>query len=104
MLNLDDIDELTRHVDRLCSARDWDELLQLRDICVAALQRGKQLWSVAAHAEYRLALEAPAPWAAQMLVPGTGRPRSERAVPGSRRARGAHAVELERHRPCHTHA
>lgn len=71
--NLDDIDELTREVDRLCDQRDWDELLRLRDLCVAALQRGKQLWGVAAHAEYRLALEAPAPWAAQMLVPGTGR-------------------------------
>lgn len=71
--NLDDIDELTREVDRLCDRRDWDELLHLRDMCVAALRRGKQLWGVAAHAEYRLALEAPAPWAAQMLVPGTGR-------------------------------
>lgn len=71
--NLDDIDELTREIDRLCDRRDWDELLRLRDLCVAALQRGKQLWGVAAHAEYRLALEAPAPWAALMLVPGTGR-------------------------------
>ena len=71
--NLDDIDELTREIDRLCERRDWDELLRLRDVCVAAMQRGKQLWGVAANAEYRLAVEAPAPWAAQMLVPGTGR-------------------------------
>lgn len=73
MLNLDDIDGLTREVDRLSSARQWDALLDLRDVCQAAVARGKQLWSVAAHAEYRLALEAPAPWAARMLVPGTGR-------------------------------
>ncbi|HVF76493.1 MAG TPA: DUF6183 family protein [Acidimicrobiales bacterium] len=72
-LNLDDIDGLTREVDRLCSVREWDGLLSLRDLCRAAMARGKQLWPVAAHAEYRLALEAPAPWAAQMLVPGTGR-------------------------------
>lgn len=72
-LNLDDIDSLTREVERLCAARDWDALLSLRDVCRAAMERGKQLWPVAAHAEYRLALEAPGPWAAQMLVPGTGR-------------------------------
>lgn len=72
-MNLDDIDGLTREVDRLSTAGQWDALLDLRDVCRAALERGKQLWSVAAHAEYRLALEAPAPWAARMLVPGTGR-------------------------------
>ncbi|HYE76363.1 MAG TPA: hypothetical protein VEI97_00120, partial [bacterium] len=68
-----DLDELTRLVDRLCGAREWDELLELRESCRAALQRGKQLWPVAAHAEYRLALEAPGPWAGPMLEPGTGR-------------------------------
>jgi hypothetical protein len=68
-----DLDELTRLVDGLCASREWDELLRLRDLCRKALERGKQLWPVAAHAEYRLALEAPAPFAAQMLVPGTGR-------------------------------
>jgi hypothetical protein len=47
--------------------------MQLRDQCRRALQRGRQLWPVAANAEYRLALEAPAPWAARMLEPGTGR-------------------------------
>ncbi|HEX2039575.1 MAG TPA: DUF6183 family protein [Acidimicrobiales bacterium] len=68
-----DLDELTRLVDDLCDAHEWDELVRLRDLCRKALERGKQLWPVAAHAEYRLALEAPAPWAARMLVPGTGR-------------------------------
>ncbi|MGH9033704.1 MAG: DUF6183 family protein, partial [Acidimicrobiia bacterium] len=32
-----------------------------------------QLWPAAAHAEYRLALEAPAPWAAAVLEEGAGR-------------------------------
>jgi hypothetical protein len=68
-----DLDELVRHVDRLCAAREWDELVRLRDLCRKALERGKQLWPAAAHAEYRLALEAPAEWAAAMLVAGTGR-------------------------------
>jgi hypothetical protein len=67
-----DLDELTRHVEGLCSQRDWDALLDLRDRCRKALERGKQLWPVASHCEYRLALEAPGEWAAQMLVPGTG--------------------------------
>jgi hypothetical protein len=68
-----DLDELTRHVDRLCAARDWDALVDLRDRCRRALERGKQLWPAAAHAEYRLALEAPAPWAGAVVVPGAGR-------------------------------
>lgn len=73
LIELGDIDELTRHVDRLCDAGEWEELLLLRDLCHKAVQRGKQLWPVAANAEYRLALDAPAEWAGPMLVPGTGR-------------------------------
>jgi hypothetical protein len=68
-----DLDELLRHVDRLCAARDWEGLLELRDRCRKALERGRQLWPVASHAEYRLALEAPGPWAAGVLLPGAGR-------------------------------
>ena len=68
-----DLDELTRHIDRLCAAADWDALVDLRDRCRRALERGKQLWPAAAHAEYRLALEAPAAWAGAMVVPGAGR-------------------------------
>ncbi len=68
-----DLDELTRLVDGLCAARDWDGLVELRDRCLRAVERGKQLWPAAHHAEYRLALEAPAPWAAAMLVEGAGR-------------------------------
>lgn len=73
LVELGDLDELVRAVDRLCWRRDWDGLVELRDRCRAALARGKQLWPAAAHAEYRLALEAPGRWAARMLVPDAGR-------------------------------
>jgi hypothetical protein len=68
-----DLDELVRLVDALCSSREWDRLIELRDRCVHAIERGRQLWPVAAHAEYRLALEAPGRWAARVLVEGAGR-------------------------------
>lgn len=68
-----DLDALTGLVERLCATADWDGLVELRDRCRAAVQRGKQLWPVAAHAEYRLALQAPGPWAADVLRAGTGR-------------------------------
>ena len=68
-----DVDELLREIDRLCAERAWGALFQLREQCRTAVQRGKQLWPVASHAEYRLALEAPGRWAARMLEPGTGR-------------------------------
>ena len=69
-----DLDELIRLVDRLCSARDWEGLAELRARCRAAHERsGRQLWPAAAHAEYRLALEAPGPWAAGVVVEGSGR-------------------------------
>jgi hypothetical protein len=45
----------------------------MRELCKRALQRGKQLWPVAAHAEYRLALEAPGQWSARMLEQGAGK-------------------------------
>ncbi|MBK9179316.1 MAG: hypothetical protein IPM45_07010 [Acidimicrobiales bacterium] len=68
-----DLDELVRWVDRLCERRDWDALVELRGRCRRALERGKQLWPAASLAEYRLALDAPGPWAASVLVEGTGR-------------------------------
>ncbi len=68
-----DLDELVRLVDRLCDARDWDGLVELRDRCRWALERGKQLWPAASLAEYRLALEAPGEWAAAIIVEGAGR-------------------------------
>jgi hypothetical protein len=61
-----DLDRLMIEVDRLCSAADWDRLVSLRDRCDAAIQLGRQLWGVARFAEYRLALEAPGPYAASV--------------------------------------
>jgi hypothetical protein len=68
-----DLDDLVRHVDHLCFEEDWDGLVELRDRCRKALERGRQLWPVSSLAEYRLALEAPGPWAAAVVVPGAGR-------------------------------
>jgi Family of unknown function (DUF6183) len=68
-----DLDELVRLVDALCATREWDQLVELRDRCEQAVARGRQLWPVAAHAEYRLALEAPGSHAAAVLVEGAGR-------------------------------
>ncbi len=68
-----DVDDLIRLVDGLCAAREWDQLVELRHRCEQAVARGRQLWPVAAHAEYRLALEAPGRFAATVLVDGAGR-------------------------------
>jgi len=69
-----DLDELVRHVDGLCAARDWDGVVFLRDRCRHALEeRGLQLWPAAEYAEYRLALEAPGPYAGPVVVEGAGR-------------------------------
>ncbi len=68
-----DLDELTRQVNRLVASEEWDELAELRTRCRLAVERGKQLWAVAAHIEYRLALGAPGRWAAMMLETGPGR-------------------------------
>jgi hypothetical protein len=73
LIELGDIDALLVEVDRLCRDGQWGALYRLRELCRRALQRGKQLWPVAAHAEYRLALEAPGTWSARMLEPGAGR-------------------------------
>lgn len=63
-----DIDELLRLVDARCATRDWDGLATLRDRCARAHETGHQLWPAAAHAAYRLALEAPGAFAADVLV------------------------------------
>lgn len=68
-----ELDQLTRELEALCERRDWDGVVALRDRCRAALERGKQWWPVAAYAEYRLALEAPGPWAGAVIVEGAGR-------------------------------
>jgi hypothetical protein len=68
-----DLDRLVRLVDGLCSAREWNEVVRLRDRCRDALERGLQLWPAAEFAEYRLALEAPAAYAGPVVVEGAGR-------------------------------
>ncbi|REK37066.1 MAG: hypothetical protein DWQ20_05185 [Actinobacteria bacterium] len=68
-----DTDELLRIVDGHCKARSWDELLALRALCQEAVTRGKQLWGVDEHIQYRLALEAPAEWAGPAVSEGGAR-------------------------------
>jgi len=71
-VEIGDLDELVRLVDLLCDAREWDMLVELRDRSRRALERGRQLWPAASRAEYRLALDAPAEYAAAMLVEDAG--------------------------------
>lgn len=68
-----DLDGLVRLVDAACSGRDWAAVLATRDACRAAVRTGRQLWPVATLAEYRLALWAPAEWAATVLDDESGR-------------------------------
>jgi hypothetical protein len=68
-----DLNGLLRAVDGLCAAKAWGDLLDLADRCEEAVERGKQLWPIAAHIDYRVALEAPAEIAARVLHPDLGR-------------------------------
>ena len=68
-----DTDELLRIVDGLCSARTWDDLIELRGRCSEAVARGKQVWGVEEHIRYRLVLEAPAPIAGSVVAEGQSR-------------------------------
>ncbi|CAN5575030.1 hypothetical protein BH24ACT26_BH24ACT26_19070 [soil metagenome] len=68
-----DFNALLRAVDAACEARSWDALNDLAERCEEATERGKQLWPIAAHIDYRLALEAPAELAALVLHPEVGR-------------------------------
>ena len=68
LVEAQDLNGLLRAVDGLCSARAWDDLVELADECEEALDRGKQLWPIATHIDYRLALEAPAEYAADVLT------------------------------------
>jgi hypothetical protein len=62
-----DLNNLLRAVDSLCAQRDWEELLDLAEACEEAVERGKQLWPITAHIDYRIALEAPGEYAADVL-------------------------------------
>lgn len=68
-----DLNALLRAVDALCARRAWDALLDLADMCDDAVERGKQLWPIAAHVDYRVALEAPGEYAAGVLEPKAAR-------------------------------
>lgn len=67
LIEAQDLNGLLRAVDGLCEGRAWDELLDLADRCEEALERGKQLWPISQHVDYRLALEAPGSVAALVL-------------------------------------
>ncbi|MGH2689770.1 MAG: hypothetical protein ACRDKW_13345, partial [Actinomycetota bacterium] len=64
---------LLRKIDALCALRAWDDLVSMAAQCREATERGKQLWPIAEHVDYRLALEAPAAYAASVLHPTAGR-------------------------------
>ena len=68
-----DLDALVRLVDDCCGERDWEMLEGLRARARAAFGTGRQLWPAADYAEYRLALDAPAPHAAGVLTDDAGR-------------------------------
>lgn len=73
LIESSDLSGLTRYVDGVCTRRAWDELIDVRDRCNEAVKRAKQVWAIAQYAEYRMALEAPAPLAASVLSDGRGR-------------------------------
>lgn len=62
-----DMNGLLRVIDALAAASEWDNLLDLADLCEEAAERGKQLWPIAAHIDYRIALEAPGEYAGGVL-------------------------------------
>jgi len=68
-----DLDGLVRLADAATATRDWPRLRRLRDRARHAVGTGRQLWPAATLAEYRLALLAPAEWAAGVLDEGSGR-------------------------------
>jgi ABC-type cobalamin transport system ATPase subunit len=68
-----DVTELLVAVDRLVAGRAWDDLTDLARRCNDAVEYGRQLWPVAMHVDYRLALEAPPAYAGGVLRPGAAR-------------------------------
>jgi hypothetical protein len=73
LLHRVDLDGLIRLIDARCESRDWEGLRRVRDRSRHALSSGRQVWPAATLAEYRLALLAPAPWAAAVLDEESGR-------------------------------
>jgi hypothetical protein len=68
-----DLDGLIRLIDDSVADRDWARLTRLREGTRSAGTTGRQLWPAATLAEYRLALWAPARFAAAVLDEGSGR-------------------------------
>jgi hypothetical protein len=73
LIEAGDLNGLLRAVDGLCESREWDLLVELADRCEEAVERGKQLWPIASHIDYRIALEGPPDFVAQVLHPEVGR-------------------------------
>lgn len=67
-----DLDELIREIDRRCDRAEWNGVEEVRFRSRAAVERGHQLWPASTYAEYRMALDAPAQWAASVVVEGAG--------------------------------
>lgn len=73
LIEAGDLNGLLRAVDGLVAARAWNEMLELADRCDDAIERGKQMWPIIAHIDYRIALEAPGEYAAGVLESELGR-------------------------------
>ncbi len=73
LIESSDLDGLVRYADGLVSSENWAGLVEMRDRCTEATARGKQVWGAAHFADYRLALDAPAAYALQVVKPGAGR-------------------------------
>lgn len=72
LIEHNDPDPLLREIDRRSSQRDWQGVLEIRNRCNAATERGKTLWGVAEHAAYRIALEAPGELVGEIIATVTG--------------------------------
>ena len=68
-----DVEGLLVLLEERCDLDDWETLRRLRDRCRDAVASGRQLWPVAAHAEYRIALEAGPAEAAAVVSEASGR-------------------------------
>ena len=70
---LNDLDELLRLAHAFADHGDWDDLVSLAERARRAFDSGRQLWPASNLAEYRLALDAPAEYAALVLTDDAGR-------------------------------
>jgi hypothetical protein len=61
------IASLMQEIDACALDENWTGVAEVRDRCVAAVQRGHQWWPAAAWAEYHMAMSGPAEVAASVL-------------------------------------